>query len=120
MEMLKSIIQLKCPKCRKGKLFKNSGLIVFKKPLNMYSSCQNCNLKYEIEPGFWIGALWASYPIIVFIEFPFLMLALFSKTMSPWFYFGLMLIAFFLTWSLMLRLGRSIWIHLWVKYKADL
>lgn len=83
----------------------------------MHERCEVCNLKFEIEPGFWLGALWASYPIVVLLEFPFLMLAVFSESLSPWFYFSLMILAFFISWPLMLRLGRSAWIHVWVKYK---
>ena len=30
-------------------------------------SCINCNLKYEIEPGFWYSAMYVSYALIVFL-----------------------------------------------------
>ena len=86
---------MSCPKCGDGKLFKKKGLFIYKKILDMHEKCEVCNFKFEIEPGFWLGSLWTSYPIIILIELPFLMLAVFSVDISPWVSFGLMLIAFF-------------------------
>jgi len=86
----------------------------------MHANCDNCGQKFEIEPGFWIGALWASYPIVVAIETPFLMLALFADTAADtWMYFGCMVVAFGLLFPLMLRLGRSIWAHVFIRYKEN-
>ena len=115
--VLQSLLTLKCPKCRQGDLFEKKGLFRFSKILNMPKKCENCGQVYEIEPGFWLGALWTSYPIVVAIEVPFLLMALFSKTISPWLSFGLMLVAFFIFYPLMLRLGRSIWIHISIRFK---
>ncbi len=116
--LYRSIFGLTCPRCRKGKLFVYPGLFRFRSILKMPKTCPVCDQTYEIEPGFWIGALWASYPIIILIEVPFLLAALFAKT-NPWGYFGLMLVAFLIFYPLMLRLGRSIWIHLFVRFDSN-
>jgi len=116
----RSIIGLKCPRCSKGDLFIKKGLIVYSGMLSMHEHCQVCNQKFEIEPGFWIGALWTSYPIVVVIEIPFLMMALFSETLGPWIPLAMMFFAFYLAYPIMLRLGRSIWIHSWVRYDVGL
>ena len=76
--VIRSTIGLNCPNCRQGKLFKKKGWIVYSDMLDMYEDCPNCNFHYEIEPGFWLGSLWTSYPIIILIEVPFLFLALFA------------------------------------------
>ena len=112
-----SILTLKCPKCRQGNLFTKKGLFRYNSILYMPDNCNVCNQKFEIEPGFWIGALWTSYPIVIAIEIPFLLMALLSKTISPWVSFGFMLLAFLIFYPLMLRLGRSIWIHISIAYK---
>ena len=114
---LKSILTLKCPQCRQGDLFTKKGLFVYSNIIEMPENCSVCEQKFEIEPGFWIGALWTSYPIVILIGFPFLMLALFNSTIGPWISFSLMLISFVLAYPSMLRLGRSIWISTWVKFK---
>ena len=117
--LINSVLKLRCPRCRKGQLFGNNRLFVYRKMLEMPEYCPCCNQKYEIEPGFWTGALWASYPIVLIVEIPFLMLALFSALASPWIIVGIMLLSFFVCWPVFLRLGRSIWIHAWVKYKPE-
>jgi len=114
-----SVLKLKCPRCRQGDLFERKGLVVYKNMMTMPKSCSVCQQKYELEPGFWIGALWTSYPIVVLIEFPFLMLALFNKTLGPWIPLCLMFVGFILAFPIMLRLGRSIWISIWVKYDVE-
>jgi len=112
----RAVLTLKCPRCRQGDLFDKKGLIVYKNMVGMPKFCPVCNQKFEIEPGFWIGALWTSYPIVVLIEFPFLMLALFNKTIGPWIPLTLMFVGFIIAFPIMLRLGRSVWISIWVKY----
>ena len=111
-----SILTLKCPNCRQGNLFTKNGLFRYNSILDMPNNCNVCNQKFEIEPGFWIGALWTSYPIVIAIEIPFLLMALLSKTISPWVSFGFMLLAFLIFYPLMLRLGRSIWIHISIRF----
>lgn len=86
--------------------------------LEMPERCPNCGLKYMIEPGFWLGSLWTSYPIVVIIEIPFLFLALFAEGKTVWIYFACMIGALFIAFPLMLRLGRSIWIHLNVRKES--
>ena len=84
----------------------------------MPKECSKCKLHFDMEPGFWLGSLWTSYPIVVLIEVPFLLAALFADGMMVWAYFTLMLVSFLITWPLMLRLGRSIWIHLNVRHEV--
>jgi len=114
---LRSVFSLKCPHCRQGDLFLKNGLFVFRKTLVMNENCEHCKQKFEIEPGFWIGALWTSYPVVVAIETPFLFLALFSKH-HTWTYFGLMIVAFALFYPLTLRLGRSLWAHIFIPFES--
>jgi uncharacterized protein (DUF983 family) len=116
ISLVKSVVTLKCPRCRQGNLFDKSGLFTYKNMLKMPEKCPHCGQIYEIEPGFWIGALWVSYPIVVAIELPFLFAALVTTNYSPWLFFGLMLVAFVIFFPLILRLGRSIWIHISVRY----
>lgn len=115
-----SLLGLKCPRCRKGKLFKKGGLFQYSEVLEMPENCPTCGQKYDIEPGFWIGAMWISYPIVVALEMPFLFLALFADGVMTWVYFGCMMAAFFVFWPLILRLGRSAWIHVSIRYEENI
>lgn len=117
--LINSVLGLHCPRCRKGHLFKKRGLIRYTEILEMPDKCEVCGLTYEIENGFWIGAMWISYPLVVAIELPFLILALFADSFYTWVYFTSMVLAFLLFWPLILRLGRSLWIHVNVRFDKD-
>ena len=119
MKRWKSIVKLKCPRCSKGDLFKKKGLVVYSDMLEMHDTCSECKLKYDLEPGFWLGALWTSYPIVVMIELPFLFLAIMADGQEVWWYFLAMVFFLIIAYPLMLRLGRSIWIHLNVRPVKD-
>ena len=115
--LLGSVLKLKCPKCREGDLFKKHGYFVFKNILDMPEQCDVCGQKFEIEPGFWIGALWVSYPFVIGIISPFIFLMLYFPMTYLWGIIMIILVLpLFLLYSLVLRLGRSIWISIFVKY----
>ncbi len=117
MNLLASITHLKCPRCRKGNLFTKRGLFSYTQILDMEKECPHCKLNYELEPGFWLGALWASYPLILILEVPFLIGVLMSDK-SPLIFIGFMFLSMLLFLPMLLRLGRSIWIHVQVKYEG--
>lgn len=111
-----SILALKCPRCHQGDLFIKKGWFRITHMLDMPDSCSVCKQKYEIEPGFWLGALWTSYPIVVMIELPFLLTAILAYNINPFVVIGLMALLFLIMWSTILRLGRSIWINLSIHF----
>ncbi len=119
ISLIRSMFGLKCPRCRKGDLFTRKGLFVYQEILEMPDNCSVCDQKYNIEPGFWIGAMWISYPFVVAIEMPFLFLALFADGNYVWMYFGLMIVAFLISWPFLVRIGRSAWIHLAIRYDSE-
>ena len=55
--MLRAILTLRCPRCRRGKLFK--GLI------GMPERCPECGMIYEREHGYFVGAMAISYGLAV-------------------------------------------------------
>lgn len=61
---LQAVIEAKCPRCRKGELFAYPAYN-FAKFDKMHSHCPNCNLRFEVEPGFFIGAMYISYVMVV-------------------------------------------------------
>lgn len=57
-----SILKAKCPQCQSGKMFihpvyKLNGFMA------MNDTCPICNLTFEIEPGYFWGAMYVSYAI---------------------------------------------------------
>jgi uncharacterized protein (DUF983 family) len=48
-----AVLHLRCPRCHHGKVF--SGLI------EMNRHCPVCGLRFEREPGYFLGAMYVSY-----------------------------------------------------------
>ncbi len=51
----------KCPRCRSGKIFKFNA--IGKNFMKMNDDCPVCGLHFEIETGFFWGAMYLSYAI---------------------------------------------------------
>ncbi len=71
--VLAGIVSLKCPECRTGKVFAN-------KFLKMHPTCPVCSLKFEREPGYFLGAMYFSYAMAIP---PLTILTLLQKWRSP-------------------------------------
>jgi len=52
-------LRLCCPLCGQGKLFRTW--------LRMYSDCPHCGVKFEREPGFFLGSIYINYGLTVLI-----------------------------------------------------
>ncbi len=59
-----AILHAKCPQCRNGNMFKHNWWQVGKF-IKFYQHCPNCNLRFDREPGFFHGAMYISYAMIV-------------------------------------------------------
>lgn len=65
VSLIKDILQEKCPHCHNGHVFKKN-VGVFKMP-EMNETCSECGYKFEREPGYFLGAMYISYGIAVFM-----------------------------------------------------
>lgn len=82
----------------------------------MPERCEHCDFKYEIEIGFFYGAMYVSYAITVALAVVFIMSTFIFNIKNieqVIFIFALVILAFF---PLVFRLSRSIWLHLFVKF----
>lgn len=123
--MLSAIVSNKCPRCRRGKLYLHSWYNV-NKFLVMPERCSHCGFKYEIEPGFFWGAMYISYGLVVAI-FIAGMVGYFVSIERPQvgdlIPFALSFIAIVVvTLPLLSRLSRSVLLHLFasVKFRKDI
>lgn len=117
--ILKSILNCKCPKCHKGDMFLNKKTYQFKNFLEIHDNCKECNQDFQIEAGFYLGAMFVSYAltvalcITVFVAF----ITFNAYSLIPYLIaIGITLIAFT---PYTLRLSRSIWISMSVKYDSN-
>lgn len=115
-QLLKSIAQCHCPKCRQGKLFQTSGFQL-KHFSKMKDRCEVCGQTFMPEPSFYMGAMFVSYGLQIGLFlltyfgirgiYPEASLEVYMAAMT-----GLVLI----TLPPIYRLSRSIWIHLMISY----
>jgi len=49
-----------CPRCRTGRIF---GTSIFRILPRMHERCPECGLKFEREPGYFLGAMYFSYAL---------------------------------------------------------
>lgn len=85
----------------------------------MPDNCLVCRQDFKIEPGFYIGALWASFPIVILLMAIFSILLLgVCKMQLEWFFVCITLILLLLQ-PIIIRLGRSIWIHIFVHHEGS-
>ncbi len=105
-QRLVAVLLQRCPRCLRGKVF--SGL------LKMYEHCPVCGHRFEREPGYFLGALYASY----FLSIPLLGLlvwALSSWVLPHWPLEYVVLLAalpYLLLMPAVVRYSRVIWMHI--------
>ena len=119
MSKIVKVVRMKCPRCHQGNLFTKRNPYSLKDGLKMPDHCPACGQDFKIEPGFYIGALWTSFPIVIFLmTLLSVVLLVFVKMQLEWFFVAITIILFSLQ-PIIIRLGRAIWIHIFVDYDQD-
>ena len=117
---LYSILKLKCPNCQIGNLFTNPGWFVFSRVIEMPDKCPHCHQDFKQEPGFYTAALWISYPIVLIIFIPIIILGFSFNKMSTFFksVFPIFVIFGFLIQIPIMRLARAILLNMTIDYSS--
>ena len=113
---------MKCPNCRKGKMFSQKSIFPLKNLLDMPERCEVCNQKFEIEPGFWYGTGYVSYAISVGLIFCLAVLFALTvgfswKNNSIYIFIGIMITAMVVLQPWIMRYSRVLYLYVFVKYK---
>jgi len=99
-------LQAKCPRCRQGDMFKNSAF----NPVRftaMHEYCSCCKLRYEVEPHFFIGAMFVSYGISMAVVLTgFFATYLLLNNPEVWVYITIIVIMILLTMPMNFRYSR--------------
>ncbi len=112
-----SIAKGVCPKCKSQKIFNYRGnLLLFKIP-KMDTSCKKCNFLFEKESGFFFGAMFVSYALIVAEAVAlFIILNVFFSLGFIKTFIGIIILVT-LAGTINYRLSRVIWIYLFYDKK---
>jgi uncharacterized protein (DUF983 family) len=117
---LYSIFNAKCPVCHEGKVFTYKNVFHPNKFDKMEEKCNVCGHKYEIETGFFYGAMYVAYALTVAISVATFILTYLIYSDTPyWVYIINILAVLLLLAPVNFRGGRIIWMNLFSKYKPD-
>lgn len=119
-----SILGNRCPRCRRGKLFKNHNPYHLKHTLDMNEHCPVCGQQTEMEPGFWYGTGYVSYALTVAISvasfiawWVFVGISVNDNRVLWWLLFNGALLL--LLQPVLMRLSRTIYMYFFVSYDPD-
>src|SRR5437764_2007085 len=106
--VVRAVARAACPRCRRGPIFRGSVLRGF---LAMHEKCPVCGLKFEREPGYFLGAMYFSYMLSIP---PVLVLMLLFWRFTSW-RFDVVALAAFLAYlplvPLVTRFARVLWLY---------
>jgi uncharacterized protein (DUF983 family) len=106
--VLHAITHQRCPRCREGAIFRKP---LWRGFLAMHERCPACGLKYEREPGYFLGALYFSYALSIP---PVLAIMLLFWRITTW-PFDFVIAAGFVAWlpfvPAVTRWARVLWMY---------
>lgn len=119
VSFVKAVSECRCPQCREGKMFSHPAWQLHK-ATRMNETCPNCGFKFEVEPGFFWGAMYFSYAFGVAISVIFGILAwwLFNDP-EVWLYMVVIFTPLLILSPLSMRYSRVLMLYLFgeVEYR---
>ena len=94
--------RLRCPRCGEGNLFRGR--------LRMYQACDRCGLKFQREPGYFLGSIYFNYGLTALLVTVAYFVGYFGTSIPPT-YLLWGLTAFCILFPLwFFRYARSLWL----------
>lgn len=116
---LYSIFYSKCPRCNCGNLYEDNNPYHLSKLTHMHKTCPCCEQRYELETGFYYGAMYVSYGLSVALIIPpvtFLYWGLHLNVIPVAITTFAVVVGLY---PLIFRWARNIWLNLFVSYDPE-
>jgi Protein of unknown function (DUF983) len=122
-----SILTMKCPRCRRGPMFKDSNpfkKLSLKHIFDMPDNCPECNQKFDLENGFWFGTGYVSYALTVAISVAtgvawFVLIGMSVNDNRIFWWLGLNILLLVIIQPWLMRISRVIYIRFFVSYDEE-
>lgn len=114
-----TIRKYKCPRCHQGDLFKTS-LLSMKGVYNMNKKCPKCNQDFEIEPGFYWGAMYVGYGLFSAYMLGTVAILVLGFGLSVNLSFVIIILSSIPMVPAIARLARVLWINIYVRYNKEI
>ncbi|HNJ27894.1 MAG TPA: DUF983 domain-containing protein [Ferruginibacter sp.] len=119
-----SILAMKCPRCRRGPMFKDRNPytnLTLSHIFDMHDNCPVCNQKYDLEQGFWYGTGYVSYALAVAVSVAtfvawLVLIGISADDNRIFWWLGSNTVLLVLLQPWLMRLSRVIYIRFFVKY----
>ena len=108
---LEAIVKAKCPRCRRGKIFAGSLYGLNLQKTNEH--CSHCDMRFEVEPGYFYGAMYVSYTFVVceMLNIGLLTYLITGNDKSPWLYITTILLTILALTPINYRYSRVLLLH---------
>lgn len=124
---LLSILTSRCPRCRRGDMFKEPNpykKVKLSHIFDMPDNCPECGQKYELENGFWYGTGYVSYALAVAISVStfvawLVLIGVSTEDNRVFYWLGLNGVLLVLLQPWMMRLSRVIYLYFFVSYDEN-
>ena len=116
---LNSILTGSCPKCQEESMYLEKNPFKMGKIFEMHEMCSHCGTRYKMEPSFFYGAMYVSYGLsIAFAVAAFIISNVFIG-LGLIHSFIAIVVTLIVTFPIILRLARNIWINMFVHYDKN-
>ncbi|TLP74159.1 DUF983 domain-containing protein [Maribacter sp. ACAM166] len=124
MEFLKgtkvySILTGACPVCHNESMYQESNSYKLGSTLKMNKRCGHCDTKYKIEPSFFYGAMYVSYPVGLAFGVTTFVLSYLILDLSLIITYCIIVAVMIMVLPIVLRISRNIWINIFMRYNVD-
>lgn len=108
---LEAIVKAKCPRCRRGKIFAGSLYGLNLQKTNEH--CSHCDMRFEVEPGYFYGAMYVSYTFVVgeMLNIGLITYLITGNDKSPWLYITTILLTILALTPINYRYSRVLLLH---------
>ncbi len=122
-----SIFTMRCPRCRRGGMFKNNNpysSLKLSKIFDMPEHCPECGQRYDLEQGFWYGTGYVSYALAVAISVTsfiawLVLIGVSTDDNRVFWWLGLNCVLLVVLQPWMMRLSRVIYLYFFVSYDKN-
>lgn len=114
---LYSILTGTCPVCQEAGMYLEKNPYKLNSTLKMHERCPNCHTKFKIEPSFFYGAMYVSYPVGIAFATAAFVISYFLLDLDPLLSFFIIIATLVLFLPIIVRISRNIWINFFFSYK---
>jgi uncharacterized protein (DUF983 family) len=122
--LLVSILQNKCPRCRRGDMYQYKGAFRIKGLMKMNERCPVCGQPLNMEPGFYYGTNMTSYILAILVSIIsfvlwILIIGVSLQDSRFFWWIGFNAVLLLALQPPIMRISRTVWLTFFVKYTPN-